>query len=187
MAAYVAGDRRAFDKLFAILAPRVHAFFLRSFRDASVADELLQITFLKVHRARDTYRPDLPLRPWLFTVAGHVRRDEWRKRKRLAEDTGEDAIAAADESDAFARAKSREASAERRDTVRAAIAALPDTQRTILHLHRYEGLTFAEIAKALDTSPGAVRQHAFRAYETLRQELSASLGIAVEGAGGKPA
>jgi RNA polymerase sigma-70 factor, ECF subfamily len=180
MAAYVAGDRQAFARLFARVAPRVHAFFQRSFRDVSVADELMQITFLKVHRARETYRPDLPFRPWLFTVAGHVRRDEWRKRYRLAEDAGEDALIAADENNAVTRTRNQEETQDRRNEVRAAVEALPEIQRTILQLHRYEGLTFIEIAKMLETTPGAVRQHAFRAYETLRAQLSESAESAPE-------
>ena len=63
MSAYVAGDARAFEKLFARLAPRVHAFFRRSFRDEGVADDLLQVTFMKVHRARVQYRLELRRRP----------------------------------------------------------------------------------------------------------------------------
>src|SRR2546429_9061314 len=91
--AYVAGDARAFEKLFARLAPRVHGFFLRSFRDEGVADDLLQVTFMKIHRARRQYRPGLRLAPWLFAVAARVRLDELRRRLRLPEDADEDPIA----------------------------------------------------------------------------------------------
>ncbi|MGE5047785.1 MAG: RNA polymerase sigma factor, partial [Deltaproteobacteria bacterium] len=73
MSAWVAGDARAFERLFARLAPRVHGFFLRSFRDPGVADDLLQVTFMKVHRARSQYRKDLSLAPWLFAIAARVR------------------------------------------------------------------------------------------------------------------
>src|ERR1700759_2253501 len=86
MSAYVAGDARAFEELFARLAPRVHGFFLRSFRESAVADDLLQVTFMKVHRARKQYRSDLKVAPWLFAVAARVRLDELRKRLRLRED-----------------------------------------------------------------------------------------------------
>src|SRR5919202_5239705 len=96
MSAYVAGDARAFEQLFSRLAPRVHAFFLRSFRDEGVADDLLQVTFMKIHRARHQYRPGLKLAPWLFAVAGRVRLDELRRRRRLPEDTDEDAVARPD-------------------------------------------------------------------------------------------
>ncbi|HEX4474334.1 MAG TPA: RNA polymerase sigma factor [Polyangiaceae bacterium] len=171
MALYVAGDRRAFERLFARIAPKIHAFFRRAFRDEMVADELMQITFLNVHRARATYRPELPLRPWLFTIAAHVRRDEWRKRYRLAEDAGEDALAAAEQSRAVAAAEQRDAAEDRAAVVRRALDSLSEIQRVILQLHRYEGMTYAEIAQTLGSTPGAVRQHAFRAYEDLRTRL----------------
>src|SRR5207237_2205404 len=97
MSAYVAGDARAFEKLFARLAPRVHGFFLRSFRDTGVADDLLQVTFMKLHRARERYRNDLRVSPWIFAVAARVRLDELRRRMRLPEDADEEALARADE------------------------------------------------------------------------------------------
>lgn len=172
MAAYIAGDRRAFERLFKRVAPKIHAFFKRSFRDESVADELMQTTFLRVHRARMTYRPELPLRPWLFTIAAHIRRDEWRRRYRLHESSGEEALFAADQAAALSEARDREAAKDRFSDVLAAMDALPEMHRTILQLHRYEGMTYVEIAAVLGSTPGAVRQHAFRAYESLRKRLA---------------
>jgi len=66
MSAYVAGSparSRASSRGF---APRVHGFFLRCSGMRRVADDLLQVTFMKVHRARAQYRPELKLMPWLF-------------------------------------------------------------------------------------------------------------------------
>ena len=59
--------------------------------------------------------------------------------------------------------------------MRAALDALPESQRTVIHLHRYEGLTFAEISRVLGTTPGAVKLRAFRGYETLRERLKGLL------------
>jgi RNA polymerase sigma-70 factor, ECF subfamily len=171
MSAYVAGDARAFEKLFARLAPRVHAFFRRSFRDEGVADDLLQVTFMKVHRARAQYRPDLKLGPWLFAVAARVRVDELRRRFRLPEDADEDVIALADSQPQ----PDPPLDADVKDAVRAALDALPESQRTVIHLHRYEGMTFSEIATVLHSTPGAVKLRAFRGYETLRQRLKGLL------------
>ena len=167
MSAYVAGDARAFEQLFARLGPRVHAFFLRSFRDSSVADDLLQVTFMKVHRAKEQYDPALRVSPWVFTVAARVRLDELRKRLRLPEDADEEALARAD-----AQApRDPPPDTDLVDAVRAALEKLPESQRTVIHLHRYEGMTFPEIARVLGTTPGAVKLRAFRGYETLRKEL----------------
>jgi RNA polymerase sigma-70 factor (ECF subfamily) len=171
MSAWVAGDARAFEQLFARLAPRVHGFFLRSFRDEAVADDLLQVTFMKVHRAREQFRPGLRLAPWLFAVAARVRVDELRRRLRLPEDADEEAIANAEDPGT----DDPPLDTDVRDAVRAALDALPESQRTVIHLHRYEGMTFPEIAGVLGTSAGAVKLRAFRGYETLRQRLKGLL------------
>ncbi len=179
MAAYAAGDDGAFAKLFADLAPRVHAFFRRSFSDPATADDLMQTTFLKLHRARASYRADLPLRPWVFTIAAGVRRDELRRRYRLPPHVTEDGWEKAEATMARDEASSERAAEgadETADAVRAAIARLPESQRVVLHLHRYEEMTFDQIASVLATTPGAVRVRASRAYERLREELSSRLG-----------
>src|ERR1700722_10824656 len=92
MARYAAGDEVAFRDLFALLAPKLRAFFFRSFVDAALADDLTQTTFLKLHRARASYCPELPLKPWLFTIAASVRRDELRRIYRLPPHVGEAAL-----------------------------------------------------------------------------------------------
>jgi RNA polymerase sigma-70 factor (ECF subfamily) len=176
MRAYVGGDRSAFTRLFHRLAPAVHAFFVRSLRSRPAADDLVQATFLKVHRARDSWSPDRPLRPWLFTIAARVRQDALRQTRGLSEVAGEEELAAAEGRAAEAAAptgpeahlftRSREA------RVRDALDQLPESQRTVIHLHRFEGLSFPEIARALGTSEGAVKLRAFRGYERLRSALA---------------
>jgi RNA polymerase sigma-70 factor (ECF subfamily) len=179
MARYAAGDYVAFERLFALLAPRIRAFFLRSFSDdVTVAEDLTQTTFLKLHRARTSYRPELPLRFWVFTIAAGVRRDELRRRYRLPPHVGEAELEHA-ELHAVAAAQGTAVDldvASRADAVRAAINRLPESQRVVLHLHRYEELTFDQIAEVLGTTAGAVRVRASRAYERLREELRGHLG-----------
>jgi RNA polymerase sigma-70 factor (ECF subfamily) len=175
MMAYAAGDQRAFTRLFGSLAPRLHRFFFRSFRDRNVCDELLQTTFLRLHRARRDYRPGLALRPWIFTIAARIRQDELRRRYRLREDAGEEALALAEEARAAARAGDTDPELLAGDTVakvRAAVEHLPESQRVVLELHRYQSLTFGEIAGILGTSEVAVRGRAFRAYAQLRKWLA---------------
>jgi RNA polymerase sigma-70 factor (ECF subfamily) len=172
MARYLAGDHRAFEQLFTRFAPRVYGFFMRSFGEATVAEELVQTTFLNLHRSRATYRVDLPLRPWLFTIAASVRRDELRRRYRLKEDCDEEALLRAEATTAMAARTEGERQRERTARVREAIDRLPESQRVVVQLHRFEGLTFPEIAEILGTTALAVRARAFRAYETLRVELA---------------
>jgi len=176
MARYAAGDDAAFQRLFALLAPRVHAFFLRSFWDAAVADDLMQTTFLRLHRARASYRPEHPVIPWVLTIAGNVRRDELRRRYRLPAEVDQAEIEQEDGGPSGGPVAGETDPGDEAEAVRAAIARLPESQRAVLHLHCYEELTFEQIAEALGTTPGAVRVRATRAYEKLREDLRAHLG-----------
>jgi len=171
MSAYCAGDRSAFDRLFTRLGPRVHGFFMRSFQDRAVADDLLQTTFLKLHRARADFRAGEPVRPWLFSIAARVRLDEYRRRKHPVELLDEESLGHIPGGAGGLSAADGVETAERAEQVRAALEALPESQRVIVHLHRFEGLTFAQIAAALGTTEGAVKLRAFRAYEKLRVTL----------------
>ena len=178
MTAYAKGDKKAFEQLFRILGPVVHGFFIRRFGDVVIADDLLQVTFMKLHRARATYQEGAPVRPWLFTIAARVRLDELRKRGRNAEDANSEQI------EQYAR-KGEDGdyvsgdTFEKRDVtekVRHALADLPESQRVVIILHRYEGMTFDEIGKVLGTTEGAIKLRAFRAYEQLRKRLAPILG-----------
>lgn len=170
MAAYVDGDQAAFSALFAATAPRLLAFFLRALPDRSLAEDLLQRTFERVHAARHRYQRGAPVRPWLFTIAAHVRVDELRRRYRLpstVDDADLDALPASS-----AAVDELPDQADRDARVRAAIDALPASQRVVVHLHRFEGMTFGEIGAVLGVKEGAVRIRAFRAYEKLREALA---------------
>jgi len=171
MAEYVAGDIDAFDALFARLAPRIHAFFVRSLGNATIADDLLQDTFMKLHRARADYRPGSPVKPWIFAIAARVRLDALRRRHRLREDACPEAIEALGDDVPW----EPEAQAQRAalgDAVRAALERLPPAQRIVVHLHRIEDQSLSEIARLLKVTEGAVRQRAFRGYIALRKALA---------------
>ena len=171
MAAYVAGDKAAFGVLFDALAPRLLAFFQRAVTDRAVAEDLLQITFERVHGARDRYRPGSPVRPWLFTIAARVRVDELRRRYRLPPSADESELDRVAESDA-PQDQGEQLDQRSRDLrVRQALDMLPASQRVVVHLHRFEGMTFGEIGGVLGVQEGAVRLRAFRAYESLRTLL----------------
>ena len=169
MQAYVEGDVRAFRRLFESLAPALYAFFARSLRNATVADDLTQTTFLKLHRSRRQWRRGGRLRPWVFSIAAHVRTDWLRSHGRLAAEALDDERLAASQpsSDPCAESGDR----ERSERVRAALESLPESQRIVVHLHRFEGLGFADIGKILGISEGAAKLRAFRAYEELRKRL----------------
>jgi RNA polymerase sigma-70 factor (ECF subfamily) len=168
MEAYVAGDAGAFERLFRSLAPSIHAFLVRSVGRGAVAEDLLQTTFLKIHAAREAWNGER-LRPWAFTIAARVRGD-WYRRQGRAElkidgDEVVDPDPRSDPGDALI-------AEERAERVRAALDRLPEPQRVVVHLHRFEGLSFAEVGKVLGISEGAAKLRAFRAYGQLRALLS---------------
>jgi RNA polymerase sigma factor (sigma-70 family) len=178
MSAYLSGDDGAFGVLFLRLAPRVHAFFARTFRSTATVDDLVQVTFMKIHQARASFERDRKVRPWVFSIAAHVRADELRPHYRSTEGAGATAPLGVVESAPETRPDARVEASEKAERVRRALESLPDSQRVVVLLHRYEGMTFSEIAAVLSPVDGtpltdaAIRIRAFRAYETLRRTLA---------------
>jgi RNA polymerase sigma factor (sigma-70 family) len=171
MTAYAAGDDMAFNALFKSLAPRLLAFFMRAIPDRALAEDLLQSTFVRLHAARHTYRVGSPVRPWVFTIAARVRIDELRRRRRLPRAAPEaelDRLEAAADPESEGRGLDGDA---RGRSVREAIDSLPESQRLVVHLHRFEELSYAQIGAVLGVSEGAARIRAFRAYAKLRELL----------------
>ena len=84
MVRYQAGDAEAFEALYAALGPLLRRYLIALARDAQRADDLLQDTFLQLHRSRRTYNPSRPVRPWAFAVARHMWLMDQRTRRRKA-------------------------------------------------------------------------------------------------------
>jgi len=157
-------DRGAFEALFRRYAPRLTGFFMRSVNDRTVANDLVQQTFLHFHRARKDFRIDAKVKPWLYTIAINVRRELFRRRYRKPE-TQYDVEKHPEPSVA------PDASTAQQRTVRRAMAELSDSQREVVLLHWYEGWTFREISEMVGASHSAVKVRAHRAYKVLRDIL----------------
>ncbi len=166
MVAYQAGRVEAFDALYAALAPEVRAYFLAACRDAARADDLVQDTFLRLHRARASYQPGLPVRPWVRGIARRVylmdRRSAVRRGRR------EDAVAAEAWSTPTGDLRH---DGERAGLERALAGVPPDARRPFL-LHHLWGFSFAEIAARLGIDVGAAKVRSSRARLRLRALLS---------------
>ena len=165
MAAYVEGDRAAFDALFSRYAPRLRQMLGRRIsRPQDVAD-IVQQTFLQLHRARKDFRAGAKLRPWLYTIALNLARQYFRRRGRRPE-------AGLGEFDPPERGG--EGNPERTTVARElrdALTQLPAAQREVIELHWFEGLPFKEVAAVVGASESAVKVRAHRGYEKLRVRL----------------
>ncbi len=163
MESYARGDQASFQRLFERHAGKVYGFLYRHVGNRAEAEDLLQQTWLKVHRARASYRAGEPFAPWLYTIANNARRDAARRRARAREELTGDGAAPEP------RAGGDDAAGER---VRAALAELPEQFREVIILHRWHDLAFAEIATILGDSEGAVKVRAHRGYVMLRDILA---------------
>ena len=172
MQRYQEGDAAAFRELYALVAPRLLGYLVKMARDRSLADDLLQLTFLKVHRARAAYVRGADPVPWMYAIAHRTFIDEVRRRQRAVVRTAGDDLPEVP-------AGLTGESADRRDEPRVdpelarealdALAELPAQQREAVVLTKLEGKSVAEAAEIAGTSIGAMKVRAHRGYEALRK------------------
>jgi RNA polymerase sigma-70 factor (ECF subfamily) len=167
MAAYQRGDLRAFEELYARYAKPIYNFLRRGADRPEVAEDLLQKTFLKLHAGRHQYQPVAPFRSWIFTLARNVFRDEARQRRRRPPDEGNEL---GDHHIAL-RSGTGRGTPELNVMVEEALRTLPLTQREVIVLSRYHGMSYGEIGRLLGISPNAVKQRAFQGMHKLAQLL----------------
>jgi RNA polymerase sigma-70 factor, ECF subfamily len=119
------------------------------------AEDLLQNTWLRIHKARHTYRTGAPVLPWVFAIAKHVRVDGYRKRRRIQQHES-----APESLPEFPVA--HEPPAAETQMFECLIASLPESQREVLTMLKVNGLSLEEVALATSSTVGAVKQKASR-------------------------
>jgi RNA polymerase sigma-70 factor (ECF subfamily) len=178
MAAYVAGDAAAFRVIFERYAPLLLRSMLRELYVREEANDLVQQTFLQLHRARADFDPGQKLKPWVFTIAMNLKREYFRRKKRRpersldAETTVEPAVAALGA-----------AQVDARRTLSRVLSDLPPDQREVIELHWFDGLEFPEVAEVVGASVSAVKVRAHRGYVRLRAALGDEVALPPLGAG----
>ena len=167
MEAYLDGRIEAFDALYDALASRIRRYLLSLCRDAALADDLTQDTFLQMHRSRRTYQPGRPVTPWVFAIARHVylmNRRATARRLRF-----EETVAADTRSNEVTHDDAR--ALVDADQVRHALRDVPADQREALLMHHVHGWSFAEIAARLGIRVNAAKTRAFRGVRRMRDHL----------------
>ncbi len=175
MQRYQDGDASAFRELYGLLAPRLLGYLMKMARSRALSEDLLQQTFLKVHRARGAYVRGADPLPWIYSIAHRTFIDEARRKKRAIVNVGADdeipeVAAGIDGQTAASRDESR-VDPELAKAALDALAQLPESQREAVVLTKLDGKSVAEAAEIAGTTVGAMKVRAHRGYEALRKLL----------------
>ena len=180
-----AGDKRAFDLLVLKYQRKVQRLVSRFVRDSGEVDDVVQEAFIKAYRALPTFRGDAAFYTWIYRIAINCAKNYLASPARrivpqsdlMSED--DDDMESFDRNEGLhdvATPDAEYASKQIAEAVNRAMAALPDDLRTAVTLREIEGLSYEEIAEAMECPIGTVRSRIFRAREAIATELRPMLG-----------
>ncbi len=173
------GDEFAFADLVTNYQNRLVGVLTHVLGDAEMAEDVAQEVFFRVYQARQGYEPTARFSTWLFRIAHNLainrRRDEGRRREFVP--NGDVAVFGprpvermlADKSGMMPQRQFDKV--EMQSIVNAAVATLNEHQRMAVLLHKYEDMSYSEIAEALEMTPAAVKSLLSRARDNLREKL----------------
>ena len=177
------GDQRAFALLVAKYERRVQRLLSRLVRDSAEIEDIAQEAFIKAYRALPQFRGESAFYTWLYRIAINTAKNYLATKSRRPVTVGE--FQGADDGEFFdlgdvvednntpdAVLHSRQVA----EAVNAAIEALPEDLKAAITLREIEGLSYEEIAQAMDCPIGTVRSRIFRAREAIAQRLRPLLG-----------
>jgi RNA polymerase sigma-70 factor (ECF subfamily) len=169
MIGYQNGSMDDFERLYAALKQPLLRYLWTFVRNTAAAEDLLQETFLQIHRARQTYTPPRPVRPWIYAITRHValmHLRSGRRRKEILADYQLPEVPVPPEIEKLAD----------RATVHRMLADLPRSAQEVLILHHLLGLSFQEVGQTLGLAAGTAKVRAHRALKTLRTRLADAEG-----------
>jgi RNA polymerase sigma-70 factor (ECF subfamily) len=170
MSGYQQADEQAAATLIERVSPLLLRYFWVHAYHRGYAEDLLQETWMRIHKARPTYRRGSPVLPWIFAIARHTGLDYYRGARRVevremqVDPLPEVAAKPVD----FAAGDAEPEMAE----LDAVLAHLPASQREVVVMLKVSGMTVEEVARATASSAGSVKQKAHRAYRKLREAFA---------------
>ncbi len=174
------GDDSALADLMQRWGDSVGRFLRRMLRDADLADDVHQETWIRIYRYRTRYAPGFCFRSYLFSIAVNCARTAIRRKRRLVwrvlspatdDDVDRAAEPATDPPADPAESLLRD---EQHQALLRAIDRLPDAQRSVVLMYLFLSTDYATIADALGKRPASVRADMHRAVKKLRRHLSAA-------------
>ena len=176
-------DAAAYEELMLRYQGRVRSVLRHLMGSLDLAEDLTQDVFLRVLRARKSYRPDAKFSTWLFTITNNVALNALRSRHRkpevqfasVAPDPSESGPMNSIENSIMASSAAMPSrqldKLELRQMVQVAIDALGERQRMAVLLHKFEGMSYLDIAKIMNMTPQGVKSLLCRARMNLRDAL----------------
>ena len=177
----IAGQDTALNELMERHATPLFHFLCRMLGNEDDANDLAQETFVRVFRARDSFRTNGKFSTWLYTIAANLARNHFRWRSRhpnvsLEAEAGESEQSLGSTIAADSPAPNEQALAsERAVAIRVAVNKLPEDLREAIVLCEWEERSVAGAAAILETTPKAVESRLYRARQILRERLKAWL------------
>ena len=171
-----AGDKAAFNLLVLKYQHRVLKLVGRFVSDQTEAEDVAQEAFIKAYRALASFRGDSAFYTWLYRIAINTAKNALVSSRRRPVDFDLD-LQDPEQYDRHARLKESETpegvllTEEIREVVEKAMEQLPEDLRTAIVLRELEGLSYEEIAEAMDCPVGTVRSRIFRAREAIDRKL----------------
>lgn len=173
-----AGDEASFNYLVERYhRPMIH-FLYRMVHNQAVAEELAQDVFLRVYRARDSYRAEARFTTWLYRIATNLAvnyardtRHERAAQTVYLDEPDAETGTTPDVADDQLTAEEKLMREERMGAIRAHVMELPERQRMAVLMHKYQGMDYRQIGEVLKLSESATKSLLFRAYQTLRTKL----------------
>jgi len=176
------GDKKAFELLFSKYQRKIGRLVSRLVRDQAEIEDVTQEAFIKAYRALPQFRGDSAFYTWLYRIAINTAKNYLVSQGRRAPTSTEND---ADEAETFDDAdqlrdintpESLFMSRQVGDTVNRAMEALPEELRTAIQLREIEGMSYEDIAVAMQCPIGTVRSRIFRARDAIAAELRPLLG-----------
>jgi|WetSurMetagenome_2_1015567.scaffolds.fasta_scaffold57934_2 RNA polymerase sigma-70 factor, ECF subfamily len=177
MLAFQKGDEPAFQELVERNHPRVIGLVHRFVGDSNDAEDLAQEVFLRIYRARQSYTPTARFSTWMFRITANVSLNALRSRATRRDDVSIGQIC--DEAEGQTAMPDPHSTMpdenlhqqELRDKVQEAIHMLPEKQQIAVVLNKYEGMSYADIARTIGCSTMAVKSLLARARDNLKDRL----------------
>lgn len=178
----LAGDTGAYRPLVERYQNRIHAMVYGMVRDGEEARDITQNAFIKAYQSLSTFRIESSFYTWLYRIAMNLAIDSVRKHKRRKTSSFDEAVAARDEDGGILEVHHEESPQralqrkQLQQRIFTALDELSDDQREVVLLREVEGLSYKEIAEAMDIPEGTVMSRLFYARKKLQQLLKDSVG-----------